>query len=232
MNQEAPAHQSEAERWEAGQVLAWAWNHFGTQASIASSFGAEDVALIDLAYQAGAAFPIFILDTNFLFAETYDLISQIEKRYGLAVERVQPKLSPEEQAEHFGDALWKRHPDHCCSIRKIDPLKERLRSTSAWITGIRREQSPTRAHARKIEWDDKFGLVKLNPLADWSEVQVWAYIRSRGVPYNPLYDRSYLSIGCVHCTRAVLPNEDPRAGRWPGFAKTECGLHFSEPVNK
>lgn len=232
MNPEVLAHQTEAETWDAERILAWAWNRFGSNAVIASSFGAEDVALIDLASQTGSSFPIFTLDTNFLFPETYALISQIEERYQLTVERVQPKLSPEEQAEHFGEALWKRHPDHCCGIRKIDPLKQRLQSPSAWITGIRREQSPTRANACKLEWDDKFGLVKLNPLADWTEGQVWAYIRSRRVPYNPLHDRSYPSIGCVHCTRAVLPDEDARAGRWSGFTKTECGLHFSEPVNK
>jgi phosphoadenosine phosphosulfate reductase len=232
MNLEVLAHQTEAETWDAQQVLAWAWDHFGSKASVASSFGAEDVVLIDLVSHIGAAFPVFTLDTNFLFPETYELISQIEERYGVTVERVQPKLSPEKQAEHFGKALWKRHPDHCCAIRKVDPLKERLRPSSAWITGIRREQSPTRANARKLEWDDKFGLVKLNPLADWTGGQVWAYIRSHRVPYNPLHDRNYPSIGCVHCTRAVLPDEDARAGRWSGFTKTECGLHFSELSNK
>jgi phosphoadenosine phosphosulfate reductase len=232
MNPELLAHQAQAEQWDAEQVLAWAWKQFGANASLASSFGAEDIVLIDLASRTGTGFPIFTLDTNFLFPETYELILKIEERYGVAVERVLPKLSPEEQAEHFGEKLWQLHPDHCCAIRKIDPLKERLRSASAWVTGIRREQSPTRAHARKLEWDDKFGLAKLNPLADWTEGEIWAYIRSRRLPYNPLHDRHYPSIGCVHCTRAVLPNEDPRAGRWSGFSKTECGLHFSEPSIK
>ena len=232
MNRQVLEHQAEAEQWEAEQVLAWTWEQFGADASLASSFGAEDVVLIDLASRIGASFPTFTLDTDFLFPETYELISQLEERYELKVERLRPKLSPEEQAEHFGEALWHRHPDHCCGIRKIDPLKERLGSASAWITGIRREQSATRAHARKLEWDDKFRLVKLNPLADWSEGEVWAYIRSRRVPYNPLHDRSYPSIGCVHCTRAVLPDEDHRAGRWSGLAKTECGLHIIEPVTK
>jgi phosphoadenosine phosphosulfate reductase len=148
------------------------------------------------------------------------------------VERLRPRLSPQQQAEQHGEGLWLRRPDECCGIRKIDPLKERLLKSSAWITGIRREQSPTRANAHKVEWDKKFDLVKVNPLADWSEGEVWAYLRSRRVPYNPLHDRSYPSIGCVHCTRAVLPDEDHRAGRWSGFAKTECGLHFAEPVTK
>ena len=232
MNSQILEHQAEVEHWNAERVLTWTWEQFGQNASLASSFGAEDVVLIDLASRNGAAFPTFTLDTNFLFPETYELITQIEERYELHVERLQPKLRPEEQAERFGEALWQRHPDHCCGMRKIDPLTERLGSASAWITGIRREQSATRAHARKLEWDDKFGLVKLNPLADWSEGEVWAYIRSRRVPYNPLHDRSYPSIGCVHCTRAVLPDEDRRAGRWSGLAKTECGLHAIEPVTK
>jgi len=225
-------YQVQAEQWNAEQLLAWTWGKIGEQASLASSFGAEDVVLIDLVSRIGASFPAFTLDTDFLFPETYELISRIEERYELKIERLHPKLSPEEQAEHFGEALWERHPDHCCGIRKIDPLKERLASASAWITGIRREQSAVRAHARKLEWDDKFDLVKLNPLADWSEGEVWAYIRSRRVPYNPLHDRSYPSIGCVHCTRSVLPDEDHRAGRWSGFAKTECGLHTIDPVTK
>jgi phosphoadenosine phosphosulfate reductase len=231
MNPEVLAHQAEAETWDAEQVLQWAWDRFGSSASIASSLGAEDVALIDLASRAGTAFPVFTLDTNFLFPETYELIVQIEERYRLTIERLQPKITAKQQGEQFGDELWKRQPDHCCAIRKIEPLRDRLQSSSAWITGIRREQSLTRANAHKLEWDEKFGLVKLNPLANWSEGQVWAYIRSHRVPYNPLHDRSYPSIGCIHCTRAVLPDEDARAGRWSGFTKTECGLHFSEPAN-
>jgi phosphoadenosine phosphosulfate reductase len=225
-------YQDQAEQWNAERTLAWAWEQFGANAALASSFGAEDVALIDLASRIGARVPIFTLDTDFLFPETYELISQIEERYQITVERLRPRLSPQQQEEQLGETLWLRHPDECCGIRKIDPLKERLLKSAAWITGIRREQSPTRANARKIEWDDKFGLVKVNAIADWSEGEVWAYLRSRRVPYNPLHDRSYPSIGCVHCTRAVLPDEDHRAGRWSGFAKTECGLHFAEPATK
>ena len=231
MSHDFLAEQTEAEGWKAERVLEWAAQQFGVRASIASSFGAEDVVLIDIATRIGAPFPVFTLDTDFLFPETYELIDKIEHRYGITVERLRAKLTPAEQATQLGEALWTRAPDQCCEIRKIEPLKDRLGSASAWITGIRREQSAIRAHARKLEWDAKLGLVKINPLADWTEGEVWAYIRSRAVPYNPLHDRSYPSIGCVHCTRAVLPDEDARAGRWSGFAKTECGLHLTRPAN-
>jgi len=227
MNQHVLELQTEAEHWASDQLLVWATEQFGNAASLASSFGAEDVVLIDLASRIGSPFPIFTLDTDFLFPETYALIDRIQQKYGVTVERLRPKLSPQEQAQQFGDALWLREPDKCCGIRKVEPLTQKLSSASAWITGIRREQSPTRANTRKLEWDAKFGLVKLNPLADWTDAQVWGYIRANNVPYNPLHDRNYPSIGCTHCTRAVKPGEDARAGRWSGFAKTECGLHLN-----
>jgi len=231
MQAEILALQAEAEMYRAERLLGWAEERFGSAAAIASSFGVEDVVLIDLAFRIGAPFSVFTLDTDFLFAETYELISRIEERYGIQVERVRAGLTPEAQAARFGEALWTSSPDHCCAIRKIDPLAERLKSSSAWITGIRRQQSITRANARKLEWDARFGLVKLNPLADWTEVQVWEYLREQQVPYNPLHDHGYPSIGCTHCTRAVLPGEDPRAGRWSGLEKTECGLHLA-PIKK
>jgi len=218
--------QSEAEHWSAEQILDWTRRQFGARGTLASSFGAEDVVLIDLASRIGSPFPIFTLDTSFLFPETYALISQIERKYAVQVERLSAELTADGQAQQFGEALWQRQPDQCCKIRKIEPLKQRLQSAAAWITGIRREQSPTRAQARKIEWDTSFGLVKINPLADWSNAQVWAYIRSNQIPYNPLHDLSYPSIGCTHCTRPVQAGEEARAGRWSGFSKTECGLHL------
>lgn len=220
--------QAAAEQWSAQELLAWAAREFGENTALASSFGAEDVVLIDIISRIDAPFAVFTLDTDFLFPETHELISRIEERYGIKLERLHPRLSPEFQAREFGDELWKRQPDLCCQMRKVEPLAQRLRASSAWITGIRREQSPTRANARKLEWDAKFGLVKLNPIADWTEARVWEYIHFHNVPYNPLHDHGYPSIGCTHCTRAVLPGEDARAGRWSGFAKTECGLHVVE----
>jgi phosphoadenosine phosphosulfate reductase len=118
--------------------------------------------------------------------------------------------------------------EQCCAIRKVEPLKRALGSVDAWVTGIRRDQAPTRANSKKVEWDDKFGLVKANPLADWTLEDVWAYIHEHDVPYNPLHDQNYPSIGCTHCTRQVMPGEDPRAGRWAGQEKVECGLHPAE----
>src|SRR5215471_12619631 len=228
LRQEVEQRQAEAERWSAGELLRWSLTQFHPDIALASSFGAEDVVLIDLAARAQPDLRVFTLDTDFLFRETYALIQQVERRYGIQVERCRSKLAPEEQAGIHGPALWSRKPDLCCELRKVLPLEKKLAELSAWITGIRREQAPTRANARKLEWDTKFGLVKLNPLADWSSVEVWEYIRANRVSYNPLHDQNYPSIGCTHCTRPVLPSEDPRAGRWPGFAKKECGLHVIE----
>ena len=210
---------------EAQDLIRLAFERFHGDVAIASSFGAEDVVLIDLAAKSGHRFRVFTLDTDFLFPETYALIDEIESRYGFEVERCRARLTPEEQAREHGDALWSREPDRCCAIRKVEPLQEMLATLDAWITGIRRDQAPTRANARKLEWDEKFGLWKFNPIADWSAERVWTYIRANGVAYNPLHDRSYPSIGCTYCTRPVAAGEDPRAGRWSGFAKTECGLH-------
>ncbi len=223
--EEIGQRQQEAERWSAEELVAWGLSEFDPEVAIASSFGAEDVVLIEMAARARDHFRVFTLDTDFLFEETYALIDQIEQRYGIDIERTRPALTPEGQARKYGEALWSREPDRCCNIRKVEPLKAKLSELKAWITGIRRDQAPTRANTRKLEWDAKFGLVKLNPLADWSWEQVWDYIRAHEIPYNPLHDRNYPSIGCTYCTRPVAPGEDLRAGRWSGFQKTECGLH-------
>lgn len=227
LTQQVAELQAHAERWDAPQLLRWGLSQFGSSLAIASSFGAEDVVLMDMASRI-AQFRVFTLDTDFLFPETYALIDEIESRYAVEVERARPELTPEAQAAQYGPALWASRPDACCQLRKVEPLKKKLADLSAWVTGVRRDQAPTRANTRKLEWDAKFGLVKLNPLADWSWSQVWDYIRAHNVPYNPLHDRDYPSIGCTYCTRPVKPGEDPRAGRWSGFAKTECGLHIKD----
>lgn len=214
-----------AEALDAAELIHSGLDSFGQDVAIASSFGAEDVVLIDIASSRRLPFRVFALDTQFLFPETYTLIEEIESKYGINVERCRPSLTPTDQAVVHGEALWSFDPDRCCAIRKIEPLKEKLQTLKAWITGIRRDQAPTRANAKKLEWDDKFALWKINPLADWSSERVWSYIRANSVPYNPLHDRNFPSIGCTWCTRPVKPGDDPRAGRWSGFAKTECGLH-------
>jgi len=215
----------EAENWSAEQVLRWGFERFGRDIAIASAFGAEGMVLIDLASRLRGDFRVFTLDTGFFFPETYSLIETAEQRYGIRVERCRPELSPTEQDRVHSSALWARDPDRCCAIRKVEPLRAKLAELAAWTTAIRRQQTAARADVAKIEWDSRFGLVKLNPLADWTSTAVWNYIRMRQVPYNPLHDRNYPSIGCTHCTRPVRPGEDARAGRWPGFSKTECGLH-------
>jgi len=206
-------------------VLAHAIGAYFPDIVLASSFGAEDVALIDMAHRINPQTPIFYLDTDFLFTETYATRDRLIAKYGIAPIQVKSLLTPERQAEQFGDRLWERRPDECCNQRKVEPLARVLKGYKAWITGIRRDQAPTRANAGLVEWDQQFRLVKFNPLARWTSEDVWAYIKRHDVPYNPLHDRNYPSIGCTHCTRPVQPGEDPRAGRWAGQAKTECGLH-------
>jgi phosphoadenosine phosphosulfate reductase len=216
-----------AEGWSPPQVLAWAFATFGNAVAIASAFGAEGMALIDMASRVHTDFRVFTLDTEFLFPETYSLIDKIEQKYEIKIERVVSLLSPDEQQRVHGAKLWARDPDQCCNLRKVEPLRRKLSELGAWITSIRRDQTASRESARKVEWDEKFGLVKVNPIANWSSKQVWSYLVEHGVPYNPLHDQNYPSLGCTHCTRAVEPGEDARAGRWPGTLKTECGLHVN-----
>jgi phosphoadenosine phosphosulfate reductase len=225
---ELKAVQEIAEAWSPEQVLRWSFEKFGPAVQMASGFGAEGMALIDIASRLTVDVRVFTIDTGFLFPETYRLIETVEKRYGISVERVRSALTPEEQAGAYGPELWAIDPDQCCGIRKVEPLKKKLSMLSAWVTAIRRDQTSARASAAKVEWDRKFQLVKINPIADWSNKDVWNYLFAHNVPYNPLHDRNYTSIGCTHCTRAIRPGEDPRAGRWAGFQKTECGLHVAD----
>lgn len=222
--------QSESDHWSPHRVLSWAFDNFESGVAISSAFGAEGMVLIDMASRVRKDFRLFTIDTEFLFPETYNLMDRVEEKYGISIEKVYSVLSPEKQYEVHGAALWTRDPDLCCNLRKVEPLRRKLGELDAWISSIRRDQTSVRAGARKIEWDAKFGLVKINPIVDWNSKQVWRYIHDHDVPYNALHDQDYPSIGCTHCTRAVRPGEDPRAGRWPGFAKTECGLHIIEPA--
>ena len=211
-------------------VLKDAIKRFASKIVVACSFGAEDVVLVDMVHRIDPSIPLFYLDTDFLFPETYATRDRIIQQYALKpaqVIQVQSLLTPDQQAAQHGPALWSTEPDRCCQLRKVEPLTRVLKGYDAWITGIRRDQSPTRANAGLIEWDNKFQLVKVNPLAHWTWADVWTYIKVYEVPYNPLHDQNYPSIGCTHCTAPVAPGEDPRAGRWKTFTKTECGLHKS-----
>ncbi len=205
-------------------LLDWAVNKF-PNITLACSFGAEDVVLVHMLQKISPTTHIFYLDTDLHFKETYETRDRLEQHYGMKFIQVKSKFTLDEQAKLYGQELWKHNPNQCCGLRKVDPLTEILGEYDAWITGIRRDQAPTRANAKLSEYDVKFGLVKFNPIASWNTEQVWDYIRSNSIIYNPLHDQYYPSIGCDKCTRQVLPGEDPRAGRWSGTEKTECGLH-------
>ncbi|WP_134699925.1 phosphoadenylyl-sulfate reductase [Ammoniphilus sp. YIM 78166] len=207
------------------KLVRWAYDQFGGQMVLACSFGAEDVVLVDILCKVVDKPNIFYLDTDKHFQETYETRDRLAAKYGIQFIEMKPMITLEQQAEKYGEELWKTDPNRCCAIRKVEPLTRVLKDYKAWITGIRREQSVTRAHAQQVEWDEKFELVKLNPLVHWTTDDVWNYIRLFDVPYNSLHDKNYPSIGCSVCTNPVRPGEDPRSGRWTGFAKTECGLH-------
>ncbi len=226
---------TELKTWSVGfetrqpqDVLAAAIERYGQKIVMACSFGAEDVVLVDMVHRINPLVPLFYLDTDFLFPETYATRDRVIERYELKpaqVIQVKSLLTPQQQAEFHGDALWASHPDQSCQLRKVEPLTRVLQGYDAWITGIRRDQAPSRANAGLIEWDQKFELAKVNPLARWTWADVWTYIKVYEVPYNPLHDQNYPSIGCTYCTAPVASGDDPRAGRWKNFSKTECGLH-------
>ena len=227
----------EIETKDAQQVLAWAVETFHPRLGFASSFGAEDVVVIDMLARIRTDARIFTLDTGRLHEETYDVMERIRKRYGVTIESYFPDREKVETLERqkglysFRESIADRK--ECCFIRKVEPLNRALATLDAWITGLRREQAVTRGTTTKLEVDEAHaGLFKLNPLADWTDQQVWDYIRKHDVPYNHLHDRNFPSIGCSPCTRAVAPGEDIRAGRWwwelPEHK--ECGLHPARPA--
>lgn len=211
-------------------ITAWALQEFEKSITIATGFGAEGLVLIDMACRAFSNPDVFFLDTGFLFPETYELRRRIEDRYGIEIREISPGLTPQSQERAYGPGLWARDPDLCCRLRKLEPLKDALSGFDAWMTAIRRDQTAARANAQAVEWDYRWGLVKVSPLVRWSSREVWDYISREKIPYNPLHDQGYPSIGCTHCTRPVRAGEDDRAGRWSGHVKTECGLH-GRPVN-
>ena len=216
---------AELEGQPAGDVLAWAAHQFAPRVGFGTGFGAEGCVLVHLIAEQDLPIDVFTIDTGLLFDETYDLWQRLEIRYGLRIRPVRPALSVAEQTAAFGDELWARDPDRCCAIRKVAPLQDALVGMDALVTAIRRDQTPQRARAAIVERDVDSECVRINPLAGWTREDVWAFIRRNEVPYNPLHDRGYPSIGCAPCTTAVALGEDPRAGRWRGREKTECGLH-------
>ena len=222
-----------AERFETASledILRWAWEKFGTRAAIGTSFQGAGLVMIDHALKAGLNFPIFTLDTQLLFPETVELQKRLEDHFKVKIESIFPEQTPEQQAAEHGPELWNRHPDLCCTMRKVLPLQKKLEQLAVWITGLRRQQSETRKKTGILElyhFDvlrDHY-ILKLNPMSNWSREDVWKHIKENKIPYNPLHDRGYRSIGCMPCTRATASGEDERAGRWTGFEKAECGIH-------
>jgi phosphoadenosine phosphosulfate reductase len=205
------------------ETLAWAAENFPSL-SIACSFQKTTSATVDMASRAAPDARFFYLDTDLLFPETYATRDALSARYGVEFERV-AGITLEEQTRLYGDKLWARQPDACCGIRKVEPMREALTGVDCWVSGIRRADSVSRAGAKKFGWDVRFGLWKLNPLADWTEDDVWNYVSQHDVPYNPLHDAGYPSIGCTHCTRPPSMNGGSRSGRWANAEKTECGLN-------
>lgn len=208
-------------------ILRWALATYGCSLTVATGFGPEGIVILHLVSQIDSRVKVFYLETDLFFEETYTLRDQLQTRLGLTFERVHSGLSLEQQAASYGENLWQNDPDLCCYLRKVIPLRQHLAGKLAWVTGIRRGQTPARANAQVVEWDQTNGLSKINPLVFWSAEQVQEYTRIHNLPSNPLRQRGYPSIGCWPCTRAVQPGENPRIGRWPGFPKTECGLHLS-----
>lgn len=208
------------------EILAWALETYAPRVTLACSFGGPSgMVLLDMVMRLDTSVPVFYLDTGLLFPETYALAEAAARHYGITPIAIRPILTVEEQAATHGEALWKRDPDRCCELRKVAPQREALAGYDAWITGLRRDQARTRRMVPVVGWDEKFGLAKLCPLANWTEREVWRYIADFAVPYNALHEHGYPSIGCMPCTRPVAEGEDARAGRWSGFEKTECGLH-------
>ena len=208
------------------EVLAWAAGRFGSRLAMATGFGAEGCVLIHLIGTARLPIDILTIDTGLLFRETYQLWWTLERKYDLHIRGVEPRLSVGTQAGVYGPALWRSDPDRCCAIRKVQPLDAERARLDAWISAVRTEQTAVRASSAVVERDPASGLVKINPIARWTHDQVWSFIRANDVPYNPLHDQGYPSIGCEPCTTPVAEGENPRAGRWRGREKTECGIHL------
>jgi phosphoadenosine phosphosulfate reductase len=208
---------------QARTVLRWAGDTFGDQFAITSSMA--DGLLAHIASDAVPGVHVIFLDTGYHFAETIGTRDWITGVLPITLVNVTPQLSVAEQDAQYGAKLHDRDPDLCCSLRKVRPLAEALAGYLAWGSGIRRDESPTRAGTRLVDWDARREMVKVNPLAAWTQDDVDAYVAEHGVPVNPLFQLGYGSIGCAPCTRPVAPGEDPRAGRWAGQGKTECGIH-------
>ena len=221
--------QNHAEQLETAspfEILTWASETYGDQLAIVTSFQVTGIATLHMMQRIAPRTPVLTLDTGLLFPETQDLIDQLEARFELDLRRITPRQTTAQQARDYGDRLWERNPNRCCHIRKTIPLRDALVGCAAWITGLRRDQSPSRAATPIISRDARNKSIKIAPFANWTEAQVWEYIREHDLPYNRLHDLGYPSIGCWTCTKAADDSADPRSGRWSNQSKTECGIHL------
>ena len=211
------------------EVLGWAVETYGGRLALSASFGGlEGMALLDMLSRITDKVTVLTIDTGFLFRETIEFREEVMRRYRLPLEVLRPALTVEEQVERYGERMRTCSPDLCCQVRKVQPLQKALKRYDAWITGIRREQTSQRMNTPVASWDRRFGAAKIAPFAFVKEEWVHRYVAEHGVPVNPLLKKGYKSIGCKPQTRPVAPDEDPRAGLWPGMEKTECGLHWVE----
>lgn len=212
-------------------LLHWGAEFFGNTIVLGTGFGPSGVVLIHKISELQLHVNVFCLDTNLLFKETYSLWKKIEDRFNIRIESISPILTLEGQAKRHKEELWKTDPDKCCHLRKVLPLQKYLSNKKAWITGLRRSQSEMRKDVGKIEWDPANKVYKLNPLADWTHADIWEYIDQHNLPYNPLHDEGYPSIGCIPCTEPSK-DQNERSGRWKNLEKTECGIHLPSLKNK
>ena len=215
---------SEIESLNAEQAIAWASDRFGSDLRIAVSFQKTSSVIVDIVTRVAPQTRFFYVDTGLLFPETYDTRNALAERYGIEFERF-ADISLAEQEERRAANLLRPGQDGCCADRKVELMRTALGDVSCWVSGVRRADSPTRANAPRFGWDERFGLWKLNPLADWDEKRIWNYIKENHVPYNPLHDQGYPSIGCMPCTTVAPSGADERAGRWAGTDRTECGIN-------
>jgi phosphoadenosine phosphosulfate reductase len=209
-------------------ILRWAVEAYHPRLTMATAFGAEGCCLIHMLAEIEPRVRIFNLETGYQFPETLELRERIRARYGIEVEYIRPELTVEEYEAEHGGPLYEMRPDQCCHDRKVLPLRRAVAGYEAWVSAIRKDQTQDRAKAVVVQWDAKFNLVKVNPLLGWTKRDVWAFVVKNNVPYNPLHDKNYPSIGCWPCTRPVANGDDERAGRWAGKVKKECGLHVIE----
>lgn len=207
------------------EIIRWGVDRFGDRLTMGTAFGPEGMTILARLSEIAPTTHVFNLDTGYQFQETLDLRDEVQRRYGICVELMKPEMTVEEYEAQHGGPVYKSNPDQCCADRKLAVLRRSTAGKHAWISAIRRDQSPDRARTPIVGWDKKFGLVKINPLSNLTKSDIWKYITDNDVPYNPLHDKGYPSIGCWPCTRSVLFGGDEREGRWNGFQKTECGLH-------